>query len=278
MRLALASILIALGTQGCLGAFNSGGGYSRSSGSDDSRYLLIQCSGHTDCEQKARTECASGKAEMVSIQERPGWYARGSKLYVRCAAGPPPRVSEAPPAPQLPLGPPPLGADGFEFDDPVSTAAALCGTTGRNWQIKRDQGLCSRKAKDDSGRVSRTKLRFCKDELCQISLSFKPKSAAVTSRAWLAEFRQLRNNLALKYGGWTRSELPGGSCRHDVLHCMREYHSTYRYDWRWKTGERILLIMDRPEGNRGEPSIRLFYKLTRVPGVERKKRPEPLML
>jgi hypothetical protein len=96
-------------------------------------------------------------------------------------------------------------------------------------------------------------LRFCDDAVCAIALSVAAPSA------WMSAFVKFDKILKSKYGepvGAT-GELPGG-CRNETAfeHCVMATGLKFVREWRWDSGERIVLKLGPGDG---APDLEVVY-------------------
>jgi hypothetical protein len=145
---------------------------------------------------------------------------------------------------------------GFEFGSGVEATRTVCEGAGHTWhQTKEKLATCSG-AGVDVGFTAQVSLTFCEAKLCGVTLRHRPESG------WLSSLAEIKRSLVAKYGepGDSGAMIPG-ECHteSEFVGCLETGRMAPRYAWRWPSGERLRMIVGKPESGKGEIAIRLYY-------------------
>jgi hypothetical protein len=155
---------------------------------------------------------------------------------------------------------------GFQFASDVEATRAVCEGAGHTWnQTKEKLATCSGTG-DDVGFPAYASLTFCEGKLCGVTLRHRPESS------WLSSMVEIKRTLVGKYGapGDSGAMIPS-ECHteSEFIGCLESGRMAPRYAWRWSSGERLRMIVGKPESGKGEIAIRLYYtKPTGSPHVD----------
>jgi hypothetical protein len=149
-----------------------------------------------------------------------------------------PRASAPPGPPASPLRDPSSGAGGFVFGASEDDARRTCEQAGHAYSADAaGHGSCAGLAAEVGG-PARAGLTYCAGKLCAVSLKVArapQEDVARTLARWKAAVSE-------KYGDATasHSNVPD-ECRDDLTFCLIHRSASVRFDWQWRSGQRITL-------------------------------------
>jgi hypothetical protein len=174
----------------------------------------------------------------------------------------PERAAQAPAVAPPPRSEPPSGGAGFELGSARAEVRQRCEASGHAFRDEGAQTFCSGAAAP-LGFAASTRLTFCGEVLCGITLEHVPEAA------WAAAFRELDARLTEKYGPATARQVRVPSvCRTPAQfdRCALDGALDFEVRWQWPHGERLRLLLDKPAAP-GVAALRLMYVLP--PGIRR---------
>jgi hypothetical protein len=163
----------------------------------------------------------------------------------------------APPAPPSPppaaaLGEPPSGAGGFTFGSGEDDTRHTCEQAGHTYGAGAAGSASCDGVAADVGAPARAGLTYCGGKLCAVSLKVDLAAGETIARA-LAHWKAA---LVERYGDATRSQVNVPSaCNEDVTPCLLDRSGTIRFDWHWKSLQRISLSPQVDEAKKAWVSI-----------------------
>jgi hypothetical protein len=156
----------------------------------------------------------------------------------------------APPPPSEP----PSGGAGFELGSARSEVRQRCEASGHGFRDEGAQTFCSGAAAP-LGFAASTRLTFCGDALCGITIEHVPEAA------WAEAFHDLDARLTEKYGPATVRQVRVPSVCRTPAHfdrCALDGALDFEVRWQWPRGERLRLLLDKPVAP-GVAALRLMY-------------------
>lgn len=217
--------------------------------------------GLLDSTQTWVAECA-GRRFMCSEREvaQLGREVLASELTHTSAGGVQvscmPIVGEEDESPRVaPSSTPPVGAAGFDFGWSLGRAKRACESAGHEWtKGKQGRRSCSGPAVElgfDAG----VQVLACQGSVCEITVVARPRSD------WVGAIVGVQAALRDKYGAPTdEARSVGQGCKdHEVQQCIADGRLRISDDWKWRTRERLRLLVMPPEPDQGPPAIRIIY-------------------
>jgi hypothetical protein len=153
---------------------------------------------------------------------------------------------------------PPSGGAGFELGSARPEVRQRCEASGHAFRGEGAQTFCSGAAAP-LGFAASTRLTFCGDVLCGITVEHVPDAA------WAEAFRDLDSRLTEKYGPATQRQVRIPSvCRTPPKfdRCALDGALDFEVLWQWPHGERLRLLLDKPAAS-GVAALRLVYVMPR---------------
>jgi hypothetical protein len=136
---------------------------------------------------------------------------------------------------------PPNGAGGFVFGSAEDEVRQTCEKAGfADASADASHGSCEGVAAS-VGEPARASVTYCGGKACAVSLRIE---LGVHDRV-LGALKRWNGALVDRYGGPTTSEskMPGG-CEEDLTACLQDHTANLRTEWRWPTGQKILLTRE----------------------------------
>lgn len=157
-------------------------------------------------------------------------------------------------------------AAGFQFGGDAAAAQAVCEGAGHSWQQTKEKLASCSGPGEEVGFTAQVSLTFCEAKMCGVTVRHRPEAN------WLSRLVEIKRNLVSKYGEPADSgAMIPGECRSEAefVDCLETGRLTPSYVWKWKSGEKLKMVVGKPPKGSGETAIRLYYtKRNAGPHVE----------